>query len=624
VEAVATLRDQYENRIRLDRAMKQKHRDETGSYYTPFDLAEELVRIAVAQRLSQLLGEPVSGILLTLRACSVETEKLEMYLKHILEFHVIDPSAGDGVFAAAYLNMLESLAAKTSVHFSEVARAVGHVVVMDIQPEPVDQYGSLVSEHFGIDRSVVPAYCCDALEETSLFHRTLEEDVMAYESFDLVIGNPPYIGEKHHRALFEKARLTRFGADYYEKNMDYFYYFIHLGLDLLKVGGVLGYITTGYFLTADGAKKLRTRLSEAGSFSNLAKFHGRSLFEDASGQSNLIFHFVKGVRLPCRYVEVAPSNKTSSPLDGWIHAKAVTQLESHTIVSDTGNFYFSVHQDEMNALEEIERACELRLDQVLGVRQGIVSGLDRVGDTGVFVLTEEETERLEIEKDLLVPFFKNSQIRRGVVELEPKFQLIYLPGVVEDFEEHYPHTHLHLKSFQVPLSRRREVVKGVRPWYALQWPRDPGLFTGPKIVVPHRSTNNAFAYSDQAFYASADVYYLSAISGQTTSPEDLMTVSGILGASLYHFWLSHRGKRKGAVLELYATPLKQMPLPKLFDNSSQYRGIKKIIVENIGWNNLDMAVEMSASVDSLLYDWLGLSLETRQTIERFLTEKRRT
>jgi adenine-specific DNA-methyltransferase len=142
--------------------------------------------------------------------------------------------------------------------------------------------------------------------------------------------------------------------------------------------------------------------------------------------------------------------------------------------------------------------------------------------------------------------------------------------------------------------------------------------------VPHRATNNAFAYSDQAFYASADVYYLSAISGQKTSPEDLMTVSGILGASLYHFWLSHRGKRKGAVLELYATPLKQMPLPKLFDNSSQYRGIKKIIVENIGWNNLDMAVEMSASVDSLLYDWLGLSLETRQTIERFLTEKRRT
>jgi hypothetical protein len=35
------------------------------------------------------------------------------------------------------------------------------------------------------------------------------------------------------------------------------HFFFHVGLDLLKEGGTLEFITTNYYLTADGAEKLR-------------------------------------------------------------------------------------------------------------------------------------------------------------------------------------------------------------------------------------------------------------------------------------------------------------------------------------------------------------------------------
>ena len=82
------------------------------------------------------------------------------------------------------------------------------------------------------------------------------------KSYNLIIGNPPYLGEKNNREIFEKIRLTEFGQKYYEGKMDYLYFFIEKGIELLKKDGVLSYITTNYWLRADGANKLREAIKE--------------------------------------------------------------------------------------------------------------------------------------------------------------------------------------------------------------------------------------------------------------------------------------------------------------------------------------------------------------------------
>lgn len=101
----------------------------------------------------------------------------------------------------------------------------------------------------------------------------------------------------------------------------------------------------------------------------------------------------------------------------------------------------------------------------------------------------------------------------------------------------------------------------------LTWPRTRNLFTGEKIVVPQRAKSNRFAYVSSDFHASADVYY---ITGKEDSPYSLPVLTLILNSTLTFQWLNNMGKKKGTLLELYATPLKSIPIPLLSEESLRH------------------------------------------------------
>jgi hypothetical protein len=51
--------------------------------------------------------------------------------------------------------------------------------------------------------------------------------------FDLIIANPPYLGEKGHKEVFQTIKSSSLGA-FYAKNMDLFYFFFHLAINLAR------------------------------------------------------------------------------------------------------------------------------------------------------------------------------------------------------------------------------------------------------------------------------------------------------------------------------------------------------------------------------------------------------
>lgn len=657
-----TLKTCYESWGGLDREMHQQQRAQTGSFYTPFDVAYETVKTAAVRRLSYVAKAQPDEIRRLFEQPASKPETASQWLKRMLKWHVVDPAGGDGVFAVAWLSFLEHLLAALEMDRGLLAEAAIRTHLFDLQPEPVTQYKERMAAYFELTPDVLGSYTGNVLDTDRLFQSPPAADVLAGGGYDLVVGNPPYIGEKNHKALFDEARSYPFGAAHYEKNMDFFYYFIHLGIALLAEGGVMGLITTGYFFTADGGSGLRKAMATQGSFTDMARFAGGSLFKDAAGQDNVIFHYRRGTTENCRYVEVSAKPKASQASERWRQAGDVLTLTPGQIVSRFGNFYFSLHPGEPMAIEEIEASCGRTFGECFEVRQGIVSGYDRAPEVGVFVLTPEEAERLALEPTLLVPFFKNSQVKRGIVDLEARFQLLYIPGEIQDFETRFPGAFRHLSRFREKLSRRREVQNGVRPWYALQWPRTEAMFEGPKIVVPHRALSNAFAYTDQPYYGSADLYYLTpkvkgetsefsgaserAESGQMTiwgdaseaaalafqegikssgtlplSREDLMATALLLSTDLYAFWLSVRGKRKGDVLELYATPLRQMPLPDYKAAARWYDPLKAMAVEYYSRYGALSDKGLRRKANDLVCEGLGLSAATIKTIEAFAAEK---
>ena len=91
---------------------------------------------------------------------------------------------------------------------------------------------------------------------------------------------------------------------------------------------------------------------------------------------------------------------------------------------------------------------------------------------------------------------------------------------------------------------------------------------------------------------------------------------GILNSKLIFFWLYNRGKRKGDMLELYLTPLSEIPIPKDKNNyaSKIVKLVENIIEKKKGNSELDTS-SIERQIDELIYNLYELTDEEIKIIE---------
>jgi len=117
------------------------------------------------------------------------------------------------------------------------------------------------------------------------------------EKFDVIIGNPPYLGQNYNAKVFQNLiKNYPFCREYFVGNMDLFYFFIHLGIIMLKPGGILSYITTNYWITKSkktGIKLLKPHILDECFLIQYIDLSRIRVFRDALGQHNCIFSLQK-------------------------------------------------------------------------------------------------------------------------------------------------------------------------------------------------------------------------------------------------------------------------------------------------------------------------------------------
>lgn len=112
---------------------------------------------------------------------------------------------------------------------------------------------------------------------------------------DVACGNPPYIGEKTAATMLARTRRDYpYWESFVGQHMDYLYWFLILGVSKLRKGGRFGFITTEYWLRAEGAKPLRMYLASRCEIDRVVLFRDFRLFPDAPGQHSMI---VTGTRV---------------------------------------------------------------------------------------------------------------------------------------------------------------------------------------------------------------------------------------------------------------------------------------------------------------------------------------
>lgn len=605
------------DRLRFDQTLSSEKRIQTGSYYTPPEMAELMVCLSLATALSREKMDDTISLAdylkvfmppqgeenaYDLNALFKMTEASKKAIsKKLMQFEVLDLCAGSGVFPLAYMNVVgrwfERLNLWTRERQADIAKKL-HVI--DIQFEPLLLYAEEMELRYNLCNEQLRIYCLDALDDEQLL-KDESLSIAMKNGFDLVLGNPPYIGEKNNKEIFQKLRQTPFGLKYYEGRMDYFYYFIYRAVEALKPSGQLCFITTNYFATADGAKHLRDFFKESGRFNALVNFNDCSLFKDALGQHNVVFVYEKGtnqneqpcylaypankkVQLPNLYKALIESNTNEQWVLNAVKKEALYDYQGLLKLIPSEDY-----QDLLVKLRHAGTALRSTLGEVFYVQQGIVSGFDRdfKENQGVFVLTREEADAKPWLKPQLKPFYKNKQIRKYKVVKPTSYEVLYLSEKVEALEAEKGQIFEHLMPYRQRLSLRREVVNNIRPWYALQWPREPWRFEGPLIAAPQRAYVNVFAYEATELYGSADIYYIADRQKLGNVQKRTIWMTAYLNSPIVYFWLSLMGKRKGSMLELYATPLKSIPILEFDDEELEHVALLELIenfIEQLGKN----------------------------------------
>ncbi len=472
---------------------------------------------------------------------------------------------------------------------------------------------------------------------TMRWDENFSEIFMKNKGFDIVIGNPPYVGEKGNKEIFREIIKTPLGEKFYRGKGDLFYFFFHLGLDILKDRGTLAYITTNYYITADGAVKLREDIRARSTILQMIDFNEVSIFSRAKGQHNIISILEKskdnnrvGKTSLCNTKGELTAMEMSSYLARKYSGGSYSRLRQNEFYRGEKSYI----RLEMNRISEILEKVLVQgvpLKKEVNINQGLVSGADRLtkrhiekfgieGEKGegIYSLNREEVERLSLneeERKYLTIFYKNSHIKRYRCEEVSDRELLYITK--DNRLEELPNISKHLLRYKKILENKRETIQGRLPWYSLHWPRERDIFTGEKIVAPQRSRENVFAYTDREWFASADVYY---ITRKTEGRLSLKYILALLNSKLYYIWLYKRGKRKGELLELYATPLEEIPV-KPVDSETQEK-FTRIVDEIIGRRARGMeSRDLEERVDEMVCELYGLDEEERDEIYRFYRGK---
>ncbi|HRS69804.1 MAG TPA: Eco57I restriction-modification methylase domain-containing protein, partial [Bacteroidales bacterium] len=404
------------------------------------------------------------------------------------------------------------------------------------------------------------------------------------DGFDAVIGNPPYIGEKGHKEIFKNVKNVDLGKFYVGK-MDYFYFFFHLALNIAKDNGYIAFITTNYYITALGAKKLREDLYKRATIIKLINFNELKIFESATGQHNMITILKKGKKdneftntIITHKKGHATSEILQKILSGDDNETDYYQMKQKDLYDDDEYYIRLIPKSDESIQKILDKIKNTgtKLGNICNVNQGIVTGADKVSkkhieeyninaniNDGIFVLSNSEINTLNLtenEKKILKPWFKNSDILRWITFFNSNDNLLFLSKDLNEkyLQQYYPNIYIHIYKYKnIMISKRKNLNERLDKWFTLnRGTAHPNIFISPKIVAPQRSPKNTFGYNEVPWYASADVYFIT----QKDENVSLKYILALLNSKLYYLWLYYRGKRKGEFLELYQKPLSEIPI----------------------------------------------------------------
>lgn len=392
-----------------------------------------------------------------------------------------------------------------------------------------------------------------------------------FTGFDLVVANPPYIGMQGHKNIFESVAKTDFGAKWSHGKIDFFYYFIHLAIDLLNKNGSLAFITTNYWLTATDGAFLRNDLISRTHLTDLLNFKELKIFSSALGQHNVITFGTKAdysgeVRtLVTSETGSANSDIFKSIVEGK-NSNTDYGLVPQIDLQDQSTGYFvldSASRDKSLAdlIIKLQNKKTL-LSYAEKPKLGLTTGSNKI-----FIWEKAAVEAISMtdyERSLFKPLINGSSLTTVTEKDLPDSYVMYIDHAVD--EKKIPNLLKWIKSQPAyeKLMKRREVISGRIRSFELWWPREQWIFESKStIYFQKREITPRFTLNTQGYYLKDDSYAITLNQTYRGYEKYTNVILAVLNSTITHFWLVKLGRKKGKVLELYPEVLVTIPMPNV-------------------------------------------------------------
>ena len=657
-QSISDLEELKNDALGIETDKKKGKRKKDGVFYTPSRITRGIVEKSIGEYLNdkklelgyEKLPELTDESIETQRGLSAKAEKhltfWREYRSKVLSIKVIDPACGSGAFLIAAYDYLKKELDEINDRIADLKGRTQELFDGDEMYDASLENEYLIKCLYGVDLNPESV----EISKLSLWLRTLTKDkpltnlddniksgnsitefdfqeefseVFAKGGFDVVIGNPPYVKQerlKDVKHVLEEKYLTFMGT------ADLYCYFYELGINILRSGGILGYITSNKWLRAKYGTNIRQFINQY--YIIEIEDHGSmKQFSDAEVNTNIII--VKKINRQNSFVKIILTEKNGKTFE-----------TSQSNFSENG--YLFLDNRLLKVKEKIDSFGKPLEKWNIEINRGILTGLN-----DAFIIDKEKYNELikkeRKNKELLVPLLRGRDINR----YSKNYADLYLINVHNGYKigmkkiseiniDDYIFVKEHLNSFEPKLSKRSD--KGKTP-YNLRNCAYLNDFKNQKIIYGETVTGASFFLDNDGFIIDKTAFMLLG--------ESIKYILALLNSRFIEF--AYKTFYAGIILsssgfQYNKEYLKKLPIivptqeqedyltnlaDKMLESKEKLSKLNKLLELAVVDKNYEMQLELKEkienlneeildtdyAIDSYVYDMYDITAEERALIE---------
>lgn len=292
-EAQARMDLGFSSEPHFELTAKKQRRKEQGIYYTPRFITDYIVKQTVGRFLQERSHDEILDIKILDPACGSGSFLIRAY-DELLNYHARFQGIPVEVDFDSRLPILQNnifgvdldMQAVEIARLNLLLRSLARRESLPSLADNIRQGNSLISG----SEEELKGYFGDTWQDKKPFDWEREFDsIMAQGGFDVVIGNPPYVGFHGFKKDKDYFRNTYEAC---QGRFDIYLPFIERGIKLLKDGGLFGFICPANFTKRQHGQALRKFLKENCKILQIIDFQDEQVFEEALNYTG-IFIFEK-------------------------------------------------------------------------------------------------------------------------------------------------------------------------------------------------------------------------------------------------------------------------------------------------------------------------------------------